>query len=38
MKLPHSVLVVVHTADMEVLLLERAARPARGLDIGPVGG
>jgi 8-oxo-dGTP pyrophosphatase MutT (NUDIX family) len=26
MKLPHSVLVVVHTADMEVLLLERAAR------------
>ena len=27
MKLPHSVLVVVHTADMEVLLLERAARP-----------
>jgi 8-oxo-dGTP pyrophosphatase MutT (NUDIX family) len=27
MKLPHSVLVVVHTADLEVLLLERAARP-----------
>src|SRR5919108_3746943 len=26
MKLPVSVLVVVHTADMEVLLLERAAR------------
>lgn len=26
-KLPLSVLVVVHTADMEVLLLERAARP-----------
>ncbi|HEU4924249.1 MAG TPA: NUDIX domain-containing protein, partial [Burkholderiales bacterium] len=27
MKLPLSVLVVVHTAAMEVLLLERAARP-----------
>jgi 8-oxo-dGTP pyrophosphatase MutT (NUDIX family) len=27
MKLPLSVLVVVHTAEMEVLLLERAARP-----------
>jgi len=27
MKLPHSVLVVVHTAEMDVLLLERAARP-----------
>ncbi len=27
MKLPHSVLVVVHTAAMDVLLLERAARP-----------
>lgn len=27
MKLPLSVLVVVHTADLEVLLLERAARP-----------
>ena len=27
MKLPHSVLVVVHTAELEVLLLERAARP-----------
>ena len=26
-KLPHSVLVVVHTAAREVLLLERAARP-----------
>ncbi|HYG54346.1 MAG TPA: dihydroneopterin triphosphate diphosphatase [Burkholderiales bacterium] len=26
-KLPVSVLVVVHTADLEVLLLERAARP-----------
>ena len=26
-KLPLSVLVVVHTADLEVLLLERAARP-----------
>ena len=26
MKLPHSVLVVIHTAEMEVLLLERAAR------------
>ena len=27
MKLPRSVLVVVHTAEREVLLLERAARP-----------
>jgi len=27
MKLPLSVLVVVHTAEMDVLLLERAARP-----------
>jgi dATP pyrophosphohydrolase len=27
LKLPFSVLVVVHTAEMEVLLLERAARP-----------
>ena len=27
MKLPLSVLVVVHTAELEVLLLERAARP-----------
>ena len=27
MKLPFSVLVVVHTAEMDVLLLERAARP-----------
>ena len=27
MKLPVSVLVVVHTADLDVLLLERAARP-----------
>ena len=27
MKLPVSVLVVVHTAELEVLLLERAARP-----------
>ena len=26
MKLPHSVLVVVHTAELEVLLLERASR------------
>jgi len=26
-KLPVSVLVVVHTADLEVLLIERAARP-----------
>jgi len=27
MKLPLSVLVVVHTPDLDVLLLERAARP-----------
>ena len=27
MKLPFSVLVVVHTAEMDVLLLERATRP-----------
>jgi len=26
-KLPVSVLVVIHTADLEVLLLERARRP-----------
>jgi dATP pyrophosphohydrolase len=26
-KLPHSVLVVVHTQDLEILLLERARRP-----------
>jgi hypothetical protein len=29
-KLPLSVLVVIHTAELEVLLLERARRPATG--------
>ena len=29
-KIPESVLVVIHTADLEVLLIERAPNPASG--------